>query len=80
MSASKEEASSSSMLFLFVAAIGLALAPFTPEPHLFGKLRWVMGGAEGMGIQDWFDLLMHGLPITLLTFWSLWKFVAKVRG
>ena len=80
MSTHKEAASPSSMLFLFIAAIGLALAPFKPEPHLFGKVRWVMGGAEGMGPKDWFDLLMHGLPITILTFWALWKFVAKARG
>ena len=65
---------------MFVAAIGLALAPFRPEPHLFGKIKWVLGGAEGMGLQDWFDLLMHGLPITLLTLWALWKLVAKARG
>ena len=80
MSIQKEEASSSSMLFMFIAAIGLALAPFRPEPHLFGKIRWVMGGAEGMGAKDWFDLLMHGLPITLVTLWALWKFVAKLRS
>ena len=80
MSTPKQEVSLSSMLFMFIAAIGFALAPFKPEPHLFGKVRWVMGGAEGMGLQDWFNLLMHGLPITLLTLWALWRFIAKVRG
>lgn len=80
MSKAKEEATPSSMLFLFVGAIAIALAPFFPEPHLFGKIRWVMGGAVGMGVQDWFDLLMHGLPITLLTLWTLWKFVIKAKG
>lgn len=80
MSTQKEEVFSPLILFLFVGAIGFALAPFTPEPHLFGKVRWVMGGAHGMGPQDWFDLLIHGLPITLLTLWALWKFVAKARG
>ena len=42
----------------------LAMAPFYPEPHLFGKIKWVLGGAEGMQQVDWLDLLMHGGPIT----------------
>ena len=45
-----------------VLSLTLGLAPFFPEPHLFGKLRWVAGGAVGMGAMDWFDLLLHGLP------------------
>ena len=44
----------------------LGLAPFLPEPHIWGKLRWVAGGARGMGAMDWFDLLLHGLPWLLL--------------
>ncbi|MCC6463281.1 MAG: hypothetical protein IT260_22620 [Saprospiraceae bacterium] len=44
----------------------LGLAPFLPEPHLLGKLRWVAGGAIGMKPMDWLDLLMHGLPWLLL--------------
>ncbi len=80
MSSQKDKVSPSSMLFLFAAAIGLALAPFTPEPHLFGKVRWVLGGAQGMGTRDWFDLLMHGLPITILSLWALWKFIARARA
>lgn len=45
-----------------VAALTLGLAPFSPEPHILGKLRWVAGGAVGMGPMDWFDLAMHGAP------------------
>lgn len=45
-----------------VLALTLGLAPFSPEPHLFGKVRWVLGGAEGMAMMDWFDLLLHGIP------------------
>lgn len=45
-----------------LASLTLGLAPFFPEPHLVGKLRWVAGGAEGMGPQDWFDLFLHGAP------------------
>lgn len=44
----------------------LGLAPFVPEPHLFGKLRWVSGGAVGMQPMDWLDLLWHGSPFFLL--------------
>lgn len=49
-----------------IASLSLGLAPFVPEPHLIGKLRWVLGGAHGMKLIDWFDLLMHGLPWILL--------------
>lgn len=44
----------------------LGLAPFFPEPHILGKLRWVAGGAKGMQFMDWFDLVLHGLPWALL--------------
>lgn len=44
----------------------LGLAPFVPEPHLWGKLRWVLGGAIGMKPMDWFDFLLHGFPYLLL--------------
>ncbi|MFT7520476.1 MAG: rhodanese-related sulfurtransferase [Kiritimatiellia bacterium] len=51
----------------------LGLAPaipmFSEEPHLFGKLRWVAGGAVGMTGMDWFDLVMHGAP----WLWLLWS-------
>lgn len=53
-------------------AVGLGLAPFAPEPHLVGKLRWVAGGAVGMGPMDWFDLVMHGAPV-------VWLIVELVR-
>ncbi len=44
----------------------LGLAPFFPEPHLWGKLKWIAGGATGMQFQDWFDVLLHGFPFILL--------------
>ena len=44
----------------------LGLAPFFPEPHLFGKLKWIFGGAQGMKLMDWFDVLLHGFPFILL--------------
>ncbi len=57
------------MLFLFCMLLGLA--PFSPEPHIVGKLRWVAGGAVGMGLMDWGDLLMHGAPWGLLVLAAL---------
>lgn len=48
------------------ASLTLGLAPFVPEPHLFGKLRWIAGGGVGMGPMDWFDAAMHGFPWLML--------------
>jgi len=53
----------------FVASLTLGLAPFTPEPHIVGKLSWMLGGGEGMAGADLFDVILHGAP------W-LWLFVA----
>jgi len=58
----------STLTLMTVAAAWLTFAPFTPEPHLFGKLRWVFGGAEGMGTLDWADLAMHGCAALALPF------------
>ncbi len=49
-----------------VACLTLGLAPFVPEPHIWGKLKWIIGGANGMQSIDWFDTLFHGLPWLLL--------------
>lgn len=46
-------------------SLTLGLAPFTP-PHIWGKLKWVAGGAEGMALMDWFDLFLHGTPWIML--------------
>ena len=51
---------------VILLSLTLGLAPFVPEPHLFGKIRWVAGGAEGMEFMDYFDLLLHGFPWLLL--------------
>ena len=44
----------------------LGLAPYFPEPHIWGKINWIRGGARGMELIDWFDFVMHGLPWVLL--------------
>jgi len=50
----------------FMASMTLGLAPFFPEPHIWGKLKWVAGGAVGMQPMDWFDFIMHGSPWVML--------------
>jgi hypothetical protein len=51
---------------VILLSLTLGLAPFFPEPHIWGKLRWVVGGGKGMAAMDWFDLIFHGLPWILL--------------
>lgn len=51
-----------------LASLTLGLAPFSPEPHVVGKLRWVLGGAAGMAVIDWLDLLLHLTPWLLLLY------------
>ena len=62
---------------LVVMCLTLGLAPFFPEPHIVGKLRWVAGGAVGMQPLDWFDLLFHGFPWVLLLMSVGYRFSAK---
>ncbi|MBI2258081.1 MAG: hypothetical protein HYU67_04180 [Flavobacteriia bacterium] len=49
------------LLYSFIATITLGLAPMG-DPHIFGKIKWVKGGAVGMKPMDWFDLFLHGTP------------------
>jgi hypothetical protein len=51
---------------VIILCLTLGLAPFFPEPHIWGKLKWIAGGAQGMQPIDWFDVLLHGLPFLLL--------------
>jgi hypothetical protein len=51
---------------LVVVALLLALAPFTPEPHLLGKLR-LLGQWDLSRPIDIFDLLLHATPLLLLS-------------
>ena len=50
---------------LVIAALALGLAPLTPEPHLWEKLKMLMAGTLSRPI-DIFDLVMHAtLPLLL---------------
>jgi hypothetical protein len=56
------------LIFAFVLTLTLGLAPFVPEPHIVGKVRWVLGGAKGMQPIDYFDLVMHVAPWVYLIY------------
>lgn len=50
---------------LVLLALTLGLAPFTPEPHVWEKLKMLVAGQLVRPI-DIFDLLMHGVAWLLL--------------
>jgi hypothetical protein len=50
---------------LIIIALLLGLAPFTPEPHLWQKLKMLAAG-ELIKPIDIFDLFLHGTPAVLL--------------
>jgi uncharacterized membrane protein len=50
---------------LIVLCLTLGLAPFTPEPHLWEKLKMLASG-ELTELLDIFDLLLHATPWLLL--------------
>ena len=50
---------------LIALALILGLAPFTPEPHIWEKLKMLWAGNLTAPI-DIFDLLLHGAPWLLL--------------
>lgn len=51
---------------VILLCLTLGLAPYSPEPHLLGKIKWLAGGGMDMKLMDIFDLLLHGLPFILL--------------
>ena len=57
--------------FALLFSLTLGLAPFVPEPHLVGKIRWIAGGGEGMQFMDYADLLMHGAPWLFLVYFGI---------
>ncbi len=56
------------LLTALMASLMLGLAPFFPEPHIWGKLKWLAGGGIGMKLTDYGDMLMHGAPWLWLAF------------
>lgn len=66
---SKKNSSQSIGFMLVFMCLTLGLMPYKPEPHIVGKIRWVLGDPSSMGLADWFDLLMHGFPFVALIIW-----------
>jgi hypothetical protein len=53
-------------VFWLIFALTLGLMPYSPEPHIWGKLKWIFSGTEGMNLLDWFDFFLHGIPWVFL--------------
>ena len=62
---------------VLLLCLTLGLAPFFPEPHIFGKVKWILGGAKGMELMDWFDTVLHGFPYVLLIRIFILKIINK---
>lgn len=65
-------------------SLTLGLMPFFPEPHLWGKLKWIIGGGafsgeNAMQAMDWFDVLLHGTPWLLLIVALIFKGIDLVK-
>lgn len=52
-------------LLVIVACASLGLAPYSPEPHVWEKLK-MLGAGNLTQPMDMFDLLIHGTPWVLL--------------
>jgi hypothetical protein len=48
-----------------LGCLTLGLAPFTPEPHIWEKLKMLAAGTLHKPV-DMFDLLLHAAPWLLL--------------
>ena len=60
-----------------LASLTLGLIPYVPEPHIWGKLKWIAGGAVGMRPIDWLDTLYHGAPWVVLIFLLIKRVMKK---
>ncbi len=65
---------------VIMMSLTLGLAPFVPEPHIYGKIKWILGGAVGMKLIDWGDFLMHAIPFILLIRLIILKAMEKMRS
>ncbi|MCL4708544.1 hypothetical protein KJ068_25590 [bacterium] len=63
---------------IVLACVTLGLAPFVPEPHIIGKLRWILGGGRGMELIDWWDTLQHGAPWLILLYFVTTDLIKKI--
>lgn len=54
-----------SLTLIIIACLLLGLAPFTPEPHVWEKLKMLFSGTLVKPL-DMFDLLLHAAPFVVL--------------
>ncbi|MCW8881410.1 MAG: RND transporter [Sedimenticola sp.] len=54
-----------SLVLIIAACLLLGLAPFTPEPHVWEKLKMLFDGRLVRPL-DIFDLILHGTPFVIL--------------
>lgn len=66
-------------LLWLILSLTLGLAPFSPEPHIWEKIKWVFAGAEGMRLIDWFDLVLHATPWVMLVISSYYTLKNKSK-
>lgn len=64
---------------VILACLTLGLAPFVPEPHIWGKLKWLAGGGVGMQPMDYFDTVLHGTPWLLLIRIGVLKLISMFK-
>lgn len=64
---------------LLCLTLGLAPWWLNGEPHIIRKVKWLLGGGEGMMPMDWFDLLLHGSPWLFLMFKIVRSFMLKIK-
>ena len=60
-------------------SLTLGLAPFIPEPHIWGKLKWLWGGGIGMQTVDYLDLVLHGSPWLFLILTAIRIAISRVN-
>ena len=68
------------LFLIIIACLTLGLAPFSPEPHIWEKIRWMANGEMPMETIYWLDFLMHGTPWFLLIGYGIWMWKAKRKG
>jgi hypothetical protein len=63
--------------FAVVLTLTLGLAPFYPQPHIIGKIKWLAGGGKGMQPMDYFDVVLHGGPWLYLIIILVLEFIIR---
>ena len=64
---------------LIPLAVLMALAPFGSTPHLIEKSRMLFAGTLQRPL-DWFDLVLHALPLALLAARVIFQLASRVEA